>query len=83
MNRILLKILVFVILISITVFPQSKIFIYMDLNQTDHLKAYGITFRALTKGYKADWLLNYRGGSFFIDYSDELAAECRLNNVDI
>jgi len=82
MNRILLKILVFVILISITVFPQSKIFIYMDLDQTDHLKAYGITFRALTKGYKADWLLNYRGGSFFIDYSDKLAAECRLNNVE-
>jgi hypothetical protein len=53
----------------------------MDLNQTDHLKAYGITYRALTKGYKADWLLNYRGGSFLIDYSDELAAECRLNAV--
>lgn len=53
----------------------------MELNQTDHLKAYGITYRALTKGYKADWLLNYRGGSFLIDYSDELAAECRLNNV--
>jgi len=53
----------------------------MDLNQTDHLKAYGITYRALTKSYKADWLLNYKGGSFLIDYSDELAAECRLNNV--
>ena len=53
----------------------------MDLNQTDHLKAYGITYRALTKGYKADWLLNYKGGSFLIDYSDELAAECRVNNV--
>ena len=53
----------------------------MDLNQTDHLKAYGITFRALTNGYKADWLLNYRGGSFLIDYSDELAAECRINAV--
>ncbi len=81
MKRILLKILFFIILFSLTVFPQSKIFIYMDLDQTDHLKAYGITFRALTKGYKADWLLNYRGGSFFIDYSDELAAECRVNNV--
>jgi hypothetical protein len=53
----------------------------MDLNQTDHLKAYGITYRALTKGYKADWLLNYRGGSFLIDYSEELAAECRIENV--
>jgi len=81
MNKILLKILISAILISITIFPQSKILINMDLNQTDHLKAYGITYRALTKGYKADWLLNYKGGSFLIDYSDELAAECRVNNV--
>jgi hypothetical protein len=73
--------LVTIFLFSIIAFPQSKILINMDLNQTDHLKAYGITYRALTKGYKADWLLNYKGGSFLIDYSDELAAECRLNNV--
>ncbi|HEY7752073.1 MAG TPA: asparagine synthetase B, partial [Ignavibacteriaceae bacterium] len=53
----------------------------MDLNQTDHLKAYGVTFRSLEKGYKAEWLLNYKGGSFLIDYSDELAAECRLERV--
>src|SRR4030066_1179327 len=81
MNKTLLKILISTILFSITIFPQSKILIYMEVNQTDHLKAYGITYRALTKGYKADWLLNYRGGSFLIDYSDELAAECRLKNV--
>jgi len=73
--------LIFFVVTSLVTFPQSKILIYMELNQTDHLKAYGITYRALTKGYKADWLLNYRGGSFLIDYSDELAAECRLNNV--
>ncbi|NWG29328.1 MAG: asparagine synthetase B [Ignavibacteriaceae bacterium] len=76
-----LQILISVIFFSFSVLPQSKILINMDLNQTDHLKAYGITYRALTKGYKADWLLNYKGGSFLIDYSDELAAECRVNNV--
>ena len=53
----------------------------MDLEQTDHLKAYGITFHALQNEVKADWLLNYRGGSFLIDYSDEIANECRLENV--
>ncbi len=53
----------------------------MDLTQTDHLKAYGITYRALEKGYKADWLLNFRGGSFLIDYSDEIAAECLIEGV--
>lgn len=53
----------------------------MDLEQTDHLKAYGITFHALQKEVKADWLLNFRGGSFLIDYSNEIANECRLENV--
>ena len=53
----------------------------MDLKQTDHLKAYGITFHAITKGSKADWLLNYRGGSFLIDYSDNIAVECRVEGV--
>ncbi|GBD89150.1 hypothetical protein BMS3Abin03_03100 [bacterium BMS3Abin03] len=72
---------VLLIVSSVSVFPQSKILIYMDLNQTDHLKAYGITFRALNSGYKADWLLNYRGGSFLLDYSKKLAAECRLEGV--
>lgn len=53
----------------------------MDLQQTDHLKAYGITFNALTKGIKADWLLNYRSGSFMLDYDDRIAAECRIAGV--
>jgi len=53
----------------------------MDLTQTDHLKAYGITFNALVEGGKADWLLNYRGGSFMLDYSDQLAIKCRIKGV--
>ena len=53
----------------------------MDLTQTDHLKAYGITFHALEDGLKADWLLNYRGGSFLIDQSDKIVSECLLEEV--
>jgi hypothetical protein len=59
-------------------FAQNKLFINMDIAQTDHLKAYGITYHALEKGYKADWLLNFRGGSFMIDFSDDIALECRI-----
>ncbi|MBL1213192.1 MAG: asparagine synthetase B [Ignavibacteriae bacterium] len=66
---------------SITLTAQSKLLINMDLKQTDHLKAYGITFNALEKGEKADWLLNYRGGSFMLDYSEQLAMECRIKGV--
>ena len=73
--------LVFVFAVPLFIFPQSKILIYMDLQQTDHLKAYGITFHALLDGIKADWLLNYRGGSFLIDQSDKIITECRIEGV--
>ena len=64
-----------------SLFGQSKILIEMDLGQPDHLKAYGITYNSLLKGLKADWLLNYKGGSFLIDYTQRLANECRIYGV--
>jgi len=45
----------------------QKVLIPMDLTQTDHLKAYGLTYWALTKNVQTEWLLNYRGGSFLLD----------------
>jgi hypothetical protein len=60
---------------------QQKVLIPMDLQQTDHLKAYGIAYWVLTKGQEIDWLLNYRGGSFMMDYQDALASECRIRGV--
>lgn len=73
--------IVFIILSTALVFPQNKILIPMDLSQTDHLKAYGITFHALEDGLKADWLLNYRGGSFMIDQNEKIISECLLSEV--
>jgi len=60
---------------------QSKLLIPMDLKQTDHLKAYGIAFWVLQRNGEVDWLLNYRGGAFMVDYSDVLARECRIRGV--
>lgn len=60
---------------------QEKLLIPMDLQQTDHLKAYGMAYYALTKNIDVDWLLNYRGGSFLINYHDVLATECRVRGV--
>jgi hypothetical protein len=60
---------------------QEKILIPMDLPQTDHLKAYGIAYWALTKGAEVDWLLNYRGGSFLITGRETFTVECRVRNV--
>jgi len=76
-----MKLLIIIFLYAVSIFGQSKLLIYMDLQQTDHLKAYGVTFNALKDGYTGDWLLNYRGGSFMFDYSEQLALRCRLKGV--
>lgn len=77
----MIRTLLIALIISFSIFGQSKILIYMDLNQTNHLKAYGIVFNSIKDGAKADWLLNYRGGSFLIDYSNEAVKNCRLKGV--
>lgn len=76
-----MKLLFILIFSTLIAFGQSKILIPMDKAQTNHLKAYGVVFRALLTGAKADWLLNYRGGSFLVDSYDKLLLECRLNGV--
>ena len=53
----------------------------MDNSQTDHLKAYGIAFKALELGKSVEWLLNYRGGSFVFDSDDELSSLCLIRGV--
>jgi hypothetical protein len=77
----MIKLLITLFLFAYTLFAQAKLLIYMDISQTDHLKAYGITFNALKEGTTADWLLNYRGGSFMFEYSEQLAMRCRIKGV--
>ncbi|MCO6164017.1 MULTISPECIES: asparagine synthetase B [unclassified Flavobacterium] len=49
--------------------------------QQNHLKAYGITYWALDKNYKASWLLNYRGGSFLLPDDTSIRRECQIRGV--
>ena len=58
-----------------------KILIPMDKNQTDHLRAYGIAYWALEQGLPVDWLLNYRAGSFLMDYDPTIESKCLVRNV--
>ncbi len=75
------KLLFLLLIVPVIFFAQSKILIPMDLTQANHLKAYGITFNSLKKDLKADWLLNYKGGSFIIDYSERIVLDCQIRNV--
>lgn len=77
MKRLILALMVCTTFAS----AQQKILIFMDLQQTDHLKAYGIAYWVLTKGMDVDWLLNYRGGSFMVDDLPLVANECRIRGV--
>lgn len=52
-----------------------------DTSQQNHLKAYGITYWALDKGFKANWLLNYRGGSFLLPDAEQVRRECQIRGV--
>lgn len=50
-------------------------------NQTNHLKAYGIAYWVLSQEVEMEWLLNYRGGSFLIPYTEAFKVECQIRNV--
>ena len=53
----------------------------MDDAQQNHLKAYGLTFNALKAGDRAEWFINYRGGSFLLPDGPELRKRATLDGV--
>jgi hypothetical protein len=53
----------------------------MDESQKNHLKSYGVAYKALSKEYEVDWMLNYQGGAFAMSYSKEIETICRLKGV--
>jgi len=55
----------------------------MDDSQADHLKAYGVTFRTLERGQKAEWLLNYRSGAFLLPGDPATVRDCALSGVSV
>ena len=60
---------------------QAKWLVPMDDRQTDHLKAYGLTYWVLQQGQKAEWLLNYRAGSFLLPDDPAIEREANVRGV--
>jgi hypothetical protein len=72
---------VFFLCISLKGFA-SYILIPMDAkSQSNHLKAYGITYWVLSQNQDVKWLLNYRGGAFLIPSSERIERECLIRGV--
>jgi len=55
----------------------------MDDVQADHLKAYGLTYRALKRGARAEWFLNYRSGAFLLPGDAATARDAALAGVTV
>ncbi|MEI6499567.1 MAG: asparagine synthetase B, partial [Armatimonadota bacterium] len=57
----------------------------MDQAQTDHLRAYGLTYWCLQapRGYECEWLLNYRAGSFLLPDLPDVRARAKAMNVAV
>jgi hypothetical protein len=53
----------------------------MDDTQTDHLRAYGLTYWVLEQGLRGEWLLNYRGGSFLLPDDARIPGEAAVRGV--
>jgi hypothetical protein len=59
----------------------SSLLIFMDEDQKNHLKAYGIAYLGIRQNADVSWLLNYRGGSFLIKYTKNIEDECKVRGV--
>ena len=59
----------------------AYLLIPMDLEQKNHLKAYGIAYFTITKQIDVSWLLNYRGGSFMCLFNASVEDECVIRGV--
>lgn len=80
LRRIIVILLATVAVLTVQLRAQ-KLLIPMDDTQTDHLKAYGVAFWCLQQGYKVEWLLNFRAGSFMTDSRAGLENICLLRGV--
>ncbi len=60
---------------------RAEFLVPMDETQSDHLRAYGLTFWTLQQGLKGEWLLNYRGGSFLLPDEARIVSEAAVRGV--
>ena len=81
-NQIIKRATLFIFFIGIITFIRaSYILIPMDLEQNNHLKAYGIAYYTISRDVEMSWLLNYRGGSFMCPYNNFIEDECIVRDV--
>lgn len=74
-------ILSFLLIIVCKLTFASSILVPMDERQTNHLKAYGLSYWVLENQVVMEWLLNYRGGSFLFPNLQSIEEELIIRGV--
>lgn len=77
------KLILLILLFQVHSLFASYILVPMDEAQNNHLKAYGLTYWILQNDIEAQWLLNYRGGSFLISNNSDIQTECAIRGISI
>lgn len=72
-----------VVVLSPAVSSGQTLLVPMDGEQSNHLRAYGLVYQAITSGERAEWLLNYRGGSFLLPGVEHVKRNAALLGVTV
>ncbi len=70
-------------LLSVAGPASGQLLVPMDRSQENHLKAYGLTYQVLMTGQEAEWLLNYRAGSFLVPDTEQTRRLAALLGVTV
>lgn len=77
-----MKVLLLVLLLFLTKsLGATAILVPMDERQTNHLKAYGLSYWVLNNQVTLEWLLNYRGGSFLFPNLQSIEEELIVRGI--
>src|SRR4051812_10113898 len=81
MGKLRTVMLVLVAMNAATTHAYAQLLVPMDNQQANHLKAYGLTYWVLDHKLTAEWLLNYRAGSFLLPDRPDVRREAALRGV--
>ena len=79
----LLLVMIILAGLSMRSVQAQSLLVPMDREQQNHLRAYGLAYWTLEQEEKAEWLLNYRGGSFLLPDLPTVRREAAYRGVSI
>jgi len=68
---------------TLSTLSAQMLLVPMDRGQADHLKAYGLAYSVLERDGRAEWLLNFQGGSFLLPDTEAVRRRAALMGVTI